>query len=547
MKLDKVKLLEETPEHYRLEDERGPFRVAKKGLGKGTLDRIAQHFAAGGQVMQMPEMVMAIPPAPEFTYSLPSTGEPITGVPPPPPPIRANLSDYFGAPPSGDIAGYSFDPNQPMPTQAPSAPPRSPESVTLPVPGRNQGIKVPVSQLTSEQRIQYGFDSPQAAPTPDPAPAAPPPAPVQPAAGGMPSMSPPPSSGGAGIGAAENAQIAAAKQQAAVAAHQADQEAQVMEAQEQRMAGLRAVRDNQMAAHQARGDELFNAVRDSKIDPKHLWNSAGTGQKVGSIIGIILSGIGQGLAGGENAALKVLDKAIDQDIEAQRENLETKKGLLSQHMQAGRDMDSAYQLAKADQLDAAAASLQKVAAKNGSERAQANALMQVGQIRAQAAGLRQQASAQDFERWYKTQSLALEGAKIAASARAPDKDQAKALAEVEDRYQSIRANIGKTKGLIVKGGTWDAMGSHNQILNQQLEAIATDMAKLSDPQSIARPSEVEAAKALLFQPSFWAKNSTAQDALDNFMSLAQQRRDIMYRNRGMGASAGPPSLRQGRE
>jgi hypothetical protein len=105
--------------------------------------------------------------------------------------------------------------------------------------------------------------------------------------------------------------------------------------------------------------------------------------------------------------------------------------------------------------------------------------------------------------------------------------------EVEDRRQNIKDAIGILKKKIGEDGTWELLGSHNQDIDRIVDGIATDMAKLQDPQSVARPSEVDLVKSNLIQSGFKNANSTAADILDNFATEVDRRADTAYKVRGL--------------
>jgi hypothetical protein len=76
-------------------------------------------------------------------------------------------------------------------------------------------------------------------------------------------------------------------------------------------------------------EELFNefektdqaflqAAREKKVDPNRLYKNMSTGAQIGASIGMILSGFGAGLSGQENAAMKIMQNAIERDIDAQK-------------------------------------------------------------------------------------------------------------------------------------------------------------------------------------------------------------------------------------
>lgn len=98
------------------------------------------------------------------------------------------------------------------------------------------------------------------------------------------------------------------------------------------------------AANRAMVDKMAQDVASSKIDPNHYMSSRSAGQKISNIIGLILGGIGGGMTHSENPALAILNQKIQQDIDAQKSNLETKKGLLRHYMDQGHDLATSARL-----------------------------------------------------------------------------------------------------------------------------------------------------------------------------------------------------------
>lgn len=108
-----------------------------------------------------------------------------------------------------------------------------------------------------------------------------------------------------------------------------------------------------------------------------------------------------------------------------------------------------------------------------------------------------------------------------------------ALVEVEDRRRNIEDNLTLLENMIKDKGTYEVLGSHNADLDRRVEAIATDMAKLADPSSVARPAEVEAFKKGLVQSTATGmRNSTALDILKNFRGELGSRVANAYKIRG---------------
>jgi hypothetical protein len=108
----------------------------------------------------------------------------------------------------------------------------------------------------------------------------------------------------------------------------------------------------------------------AKVNPNAYWDNQSTGQKIGNVLAIILSGLGGGGVGSQkNAAQEVIDNGVKNNIAAQMENIKNKKSaiddennLVAQYMKNGMDINQAASAAAAtqklmihDKLDANAA------------------------------------------------------------------------------------------------------------------------------------------------------------------------------------------------
>lgn len=69
------------------------------------------------------------------------------------------------------------------------------------------------------------------------------------------------------------------------------------------------------------------ALQNTKVDPDRYWNNKSTGGQISSIIGILASGFNP--THNPNAAIEMLNKSIDRDIEAQKMDIGKKQNLLS--------------------------------------------------------------------------------------------------------------------------------------------------------------------------------------------------------------------------
>jgi hypothetical protein len=107
---------------------------------------------------------------------------------------------------------------------------------------------------------------------------------------------------------------------------------------------------------------------------------------------MILSGFGAGLAGQENLAIKMLNQAIDRDIDAQKANLGKKQSLLQYNLQQTGNLKDAMEVTKANMLGVNAARLKQAAAAAKDPIAKARALKGAGELEMQAAPYFQQAA-----------------------------------------------------------------------------------------------------------------------------------------------------------
>ena len=276
-------------------------------------------------------------------------------------------------------------------------------------------------------------------------------------------------------------------------------------------------RANTISALSGIGESAINAMTNKPAIYENRMQDLGNAPKVSQGQGIKLD-----TSGLREAASKKLDAARHDAGDAVKVAFEQRKAQLAQQAAASqaakedawKTKDFEYKVQK----DKADRDLKRQEIIAGRENAAG--------IRAQAQEDRLNAKLE--ERQYK------EG-QVRSQADAKRKDQ---VVEVEDRRVNIKQNIALLKKMIEDNGTYEMFGSHNQDIDRMVEQVATDMAKLSDPQSVARPQEVEAVKKNLVQSGFQNTNSTALDLLSNFENEVDARADTAYRIRGLT----PPSL-----
>jgi len=137
--------------------------------------------------------------------------------------------------------------------------------------------------------------------------------------------------------------LAQQQQAAAAAAGQAQsagalERAKAMEAnqaaQEHRQVAFQAdIAKERSRAEQydVRASQLRAEVSEMKVDPENYWSSRTSGEKFGIALGVALSQFGMILSKqqGANPVLQMFERAIDRDIDAQKSNIQKKRGDLA--------------------------------------------------------------------------------------------------------------------------------------------------------------------------------------------------------------------------
>lgn len=342
-----MNILAEDDNTYTVEGPGGnPIRIAKPGLSDGMRDRVQ------GLVAPPPEP----PPAVRYDDI--------------PPEVRAEMMGGVDVPPEAQAS--------PAPVVEPPSDVRFealPESVRAEMMG-----DVPVRRADPADGV------PPPAPAPTPAtPRAPAPKAPAPTVPGTSFSTEAPAQAQPTRPSVPTDPVEAARQEAEeVAAAKQTYDQTLRERQwtyEQTRAGL-----------QERARRFEEDIQKGSIDPNRLWSRMDTGQRVGATIGLILGGIGGALTRQPNAALNILQRSIDRDLEAQQNDLGKKENLLTSYWRAVGDADTAHSLAKADLASATAAQIDAISARYSPGRAAAQADHLAKQMRAEADRLRDEAA-----------------------------------------------------------------------------------------------------------------------------------------------------------
>jgi hypothetical protein len=88
-------------------------------------------------------------------------------------------------------------------------------------------------------------------------------------------------------------------------------------------------------------DENIKAYSEGKLNPNQVFAEMGTGSKISTMAGLFLGTLGSSISGTPNYAYAMFQKAIDRDMEAQKENRDQKRTLYQMNLQKyGNSLDA---------------------------------------------------------------------------------------------------------------------------------------------------------------------------------------------------------------
>jgi hypothetical protein len=230
----------------------------------------------------------------------------------------------------------------------------------------------------------------------------------------------------AGVVAQGNAESAGAQKEAQISSDAANATQQQAKTYEQNSQAIDA--------------ELKNSIQDihtGQIDPDRYWNNMGTTGKIATTIGLIVGGLGRGLTGSRNLPLEILNKHIDDDIEAQKSQLGQKKTVLEANLNRFQNLNQATKMTQLMGQTYALYKLHEAAAQTNDPVAKARALQLVGGLDQQIEQSKQQLALQ--------QTLLGGNVDPAVQVRlkVPEKQQPEAYKALDEQreIQSLRNNV----------------------------------------------------------------------------------------------------------
>jgi len=349
----------EHPNHFEVSHPNdGIFKVAKGHLDDKTIEKIRKMpraYQGGGEVD--PEIDPGTSNLDALSQETPEIGE---GIPSQFPAVP-NAAALFNAPMVSPTAAE-------LPKTVPAS--KSVETATPEELGqlattlkKEEKAKAETPSVPNANLVQTNLPTGQAQPAPAPVPAAMP---------GQGLLDKSFKEREAGIAA----QQAAAEQQSrdTVDAYQKWQTANVAAAK---------AHQTELEQNEAQHQEIIKSIQDQKIDPNRVWNKMSTGNTVLAAIGMVLSGIGSGLTGQPNMAMSVINKSIENDIDAQKAELGKKETLLSDNLRKYGNLQQAYAATRSQLYSVAQGQIAEAAAKASGAEAKARAQMLYGELDAQ--------------------------------------------------------------------------------------------------------------------------------------------------------------------
>lgn len=191
----------------------------------------------------------------------------------------------------------------------------------------------------------------------------------------------------------------AAIEGAKAAAKQAGAEVAAREVREQELAASLKRQQDLMKEYATKKEENEGRVRErmaamqsQQIDPQRFFKERGTWSQLSAALSIAAGAYASALTGGPNAALSIVNQAIDRDIDAQKSELQKKKDLVglednlyAKEMAFYNDAQQAEASVRLTQLAAFENRLQKAVASSQNPAIAANAQKTLGSLREEAA------------------------------------------------------------------------------------------------------------------------------------------------------------------
>jgi hypothetical protein len=289
---------------------------------------------------------------------------------------------------------------------------------------------------------------------------------------------------------------------------------------------------------------LMQEVQNGQVDPQRFVKNMSTGDKIMASIGLILGGMGSGMSGQPNLAAQMLEKNIDNDVYAQRVNMENRNNLLKMNYEGTGDLMKATEITRAQVTDMNSMYIKQLAARATDPVMKAQLMQHAGELDQKASTIYQnqamrdmlsQAQGEGGEPGFQQTNRVLrmmgpEAAKIA------DDNEKRHVPGVGNASKEVPADV--SKEIAVRNGVDTAMtdmenfarknsGSLNPATIAQGKAkaaLAQNMIRQGEDMGVIKKSETEFMSDLIANPTQilndWRGYSAYKEVQrDNLMKL----------------------------
>lgn len=274
--------------------------------------------------------------------------------------------------------------------------------------------------------------------------------------------------------------------------------------------------------------------KDGHIDPQHYIKSQTTGQKVATMIGLALSGWGQGMAGGNNPALEMFNKAIDDDMRSQEASIGKAKSLLDFNRQQLGDLQASYDAAKAQKMAILADQISEASARSNSQIVKDRGMQLAAEVMATSDKLSEGAVLRSYLASGKLPAsaqaalppeLAEKAVKLPSGKLAMARTAAEAskLSEQFGTYDNIASGLQNIRNLMKTNGRTLPGTDANAVASAAQELVALNLRKLFELNRMDA-NQFKLYSNLVGNPGAWDQGETKKklDQLELYISNLRQ-------------------------
>lgn len=253
----------------------------------------------------------------------------------------------------------------------------------------------------------------------------------------------------------------------------------------------------------ANQQRLSKMAEEFQINPDNYFGNLSTGSKIATILSMAVGGFAQGYSGGRipNYAAEALDKAIERDIDAQRQR---KDSLYKQLLAATGDAEKAGALARAKTQEIAALKVSQLGAQSKSEVLKKAAAVTAAQLNANALSVYQSVLIGDVN-----SRLAIRNAQLNEMATAEQIATQRQSRAAQAQTMGFAAEEMAQKRAMFKAQMGEITATRAQ--RELTDAMSSGTVKLTGAQINALPEPVRK-RAIQLEPNQWTLALDDEDA-----------------------------------